>query len=667
MSNFSSRDGETEAAAGGALLETLSTAGPPGPLPSITVDGIEVVQAVQDIGHSVTLVANKSTVVRVYLSTTGSAPLTVRGTLAARRAGTGAWKKIASTGNVVLNPADTGASGLRRKRETLGLSLNFRLPAALLSAGDVEVALSQVERVSPPASLTVPAGASRQFTFSRSATLRVHVIGIRYQTRRPDGTTRTYEPTAADYALIRSWLGRAYPVARVEWAQTVVDWHGQKAWPTDEDTLGVWGKDEVNPYVSSLRTQDVAGGTDHRTHYFGLAADRGGFMRGWATTPSTPDPTAVGSGPTGVPSGTFGWDTDGSYGDWYTAHELAHTFGRLHPGFCSGNSSEDRVNFPYPNGQIAHDDGDYVGYDAGDSAHGIAPQALPGTVWHDVMTYCRNQWVSRYTYEGIYQRLIAEEDIAPGAFGGAGPLPLVVSPAAGGGIMPSQPAGIHVVARVNQTDETGEFRFVTPVAGIVNAGQAPALSSDYSIRVRREDETTAEYPVVFRPDIGGDPADPNVNATGSLDVIIPNDVTPAALELVYKDAVLATYTPGADPSEPEDIHAATSSAGPTFGEADADSTSARPKIVWTSSAAGGAPPPPADVEADATASALKYTVQLSTDDGRSWRTIGVGLVNPEVTIDPQLLTDTDTIQVRVTATNGFKVKTSTQTLEVKDL
>lgn len=664
MSNRSSREGEVEADAGGMLLETLPTSGSHGPTPSITFDGIEVVQAVQDMGHTVTLVAEKQTVVRVYLSTAGSVPLTVRGTLAARRAGASAWTQIPSTGNVVLNPADAGPAGLRRKRETLGLSLNFLLPSSLLSAGDVEVALSKVERVSPVVSIPVPSGASRQVTFRPAATLRVHVMGVRYQTQLPDGSLRSHEPAAIDYVLIRSWLGRAYPVARVEWSQTVVDWHGQNVWPTDDDALGVWGKNEVNPYLSSLRTQDVATGMDHRTHYFGLAADSGGFMRGWAADiPTGPDPSVVASGPAGVPAGTFAWDTDGSYADWYTGHELAHTFGRSHPGFCSGNSHDD-PNFPYPNGQIAHNDGDFVGYDAGDPAHTIAPQALPGAVWHDLMTYCSRQWVSRYTYEAIYSRLIAEDDLAPGAPASGGPHLLALNLAAGGSNMPSQPSGIHVVARVNQMEETGQFRFITPVAGIANAGQAPASQSEYAIRVTREDGTTDVYPAEFRRDVGGDSSDPNAGVTGSLDVIIPNDVTPVALELVHNDTVLATYAPGVEPSEPENIHAATSNAGPTFSAMDAASSSARPKIVWSSGGTGGLMSPTAELE---TESNLKYTVQVSTDDGRSWRAIGVGLVNPEVTIDPHLLTGTDTIQVRVTATNGFKTKTTTQTLAVQDL
>lgn len=661
MSNNSSPEEEVGTNSAGMLLETLATPAAPGPAPSITIDGIEVVQAVQDMNHTVTLVADKATVVRVYLSTAGSAPLTVRGTLAARRAGTGAWTQLPSTANVVLNPADAGPSGLRRKRETLGLSLNFLLPSSLRVAGDLEVALSRVERVNPVVPLAVPAGATRRVTFRRTPTLRVHVIGIRYQTTQADGSVRSHEPAAIDYALIRSWLGRAYPVARIEWAQTVIDWHGQKAWPTDDDVLGVWGKDEVNPYVSSLRTQDVAAGTDHRTHYFGLAADSGGFMRGWATTPSTPDPSAVGSGPAGVPAGSFGWDTDGSYGDWYTGHELAHTFGRQHPGFCNGNSKDDQ-NFPYPNGQIAHNDGDFVGYDAGDPARGIAPQALPGTVWHDLMTYCVRQWVSRYTYEGIYRRLIAEEDLAAGAPLSGGP-PSTVNPATGGGAMPSQPEGIHVVARVNETEGTGEFRFVTPVAGVVNAGQAPAPAGEYAIRVTRGDGTTDVYPAVFRLDVGGDTSDPDASVTGSLDVIIPNAATAVTLELIRNEAVLATYTPGAEPPEPEDIRAAPPTSGPTFMTMDSARASARPKIMWSSAGAAGPQPAGALVEE----SNLKYTVQVSTDDGGSWRTIGVGLVTPEVTIDPHLLEGKETVRVRVTATNGFKTKTTTQTLAVKDM
>jgi hypothetical protein len=669
MSNDSSSKGRAEAGAGGMLLRTLQPSGPPGPVPQITVDGIEVVQVIQDLNHTVPLVAEKQTVVRVYLSTGGSSPITVRGTLAARRAGLGGWTQIPSTREVVLNPADAGPAGLRRKRETLGLSLNFLLPAALLTAGDVQVELAHVETVNPIVSIPVPAGAARQVTLHPAVPLRVRVIGIRYQIQPPGGPAQTYEPAAIDYALIRSWLGRAYPVVEVVWSQTVVDWPGTPIWPMSDNALATWGRDFVNPFLSALRAQDVAAGTDHRTHFFGLAADGGGFMRGWAATiPASPDPTVVASGPAGRPSGSFGWDTDGSYADWYTGHELAHTFGREHPGFCSNNSQDDPA-FPYPHGQIANNNGDFTGYDAGDPAHAIAPVALPGVVWHDLMTYCDHQWLSGYTYEAIYRRLVAEDALAapgslPGALplSGGGPQPAIHNTAAvGGGAMPSQPNGIHIVARVNQTKGTGQFRFVTPVAAIATAGQMPTAASEYRIRVKQANGSTIEYPVAFRRDACGDSSDTDV--TGSLDVIIPNHPEAVALELVHNNQVLDIFTAGAEPPEPQDIQPATAGAGPAASLTASASASSRPKIVWTLAGTGGATMAAASV----TGPTAVYTVQLSTDDGQTWRTVGVGLVDPETTLDPHLFAGKDSIQVRVTATNGFKTKTTTQTLDVKDL
>ena len=76
--------------------------------------------------------------------------------------------------------------------------------------------------------------------------------------------------------------GSRYPVAASNGLRPWSTGMGENAWPTSDNDLGVWGKNEVNPYLSSLRTQDVAVGTDRRTHYFGLATDSGGFIRGWA-------------------------------------------------------------------------------------------------------------------------------------------------------------------------------------------------------------------------------------------------------------------------------------------------------------------------------------------------------------------------------------------------
>ncbi|BDC46029.1 hypothetical protein PTKU15_93260 [Paraburkholderia terrae] len=162
----------------------------------------------------------------------------------------------------------------------------------------------------------------------------------------------------------------------------------------------------MNAQIAAIRAMDMAGGEDSRTHYYGLVSDGGFFMRGCAAgIPSTPAPDTVASGPTGP--GSWGWDFDGSYGDWYGGHELGHTFGRLHPGFC-GESQDDLNNYPYDNGQLGGSDSSYAGFDVGDPANGLPMVALQGVQWHDVMTYCNFQWLSAYTYQAIRLRLLAE-------------------------------------------------------------------------------------------------------------------------------------------------------------------------------------------------------------------------------------------------------------------
>ena len=64
------------------------------------------------------------------------------------------------------------------------------------------------------------------------------------------------------------------------------------------------------------------------------------------------------------------------------------------------------------------------------------------------------------------------------------------------------------------------------------------------------------------------------------------------------------------------------------------------------------------------ASAPTYTVQVSTDDGRTWQTAGFALKEPQVTIDRQMLGDASAVRVRVTATNGFESKSTETTIKM---
>jgi hypothetical protein len=125
-----------------------------------------------------------------------------------------------------------------------------------------------------------------------------------------------------------------------------------------------------------------------------------------------PNPSVVAVGPVGDPKQypSFGWDTDSSYGDWYGSHEISHTFGRFHPGFCNQDASD--TTFPTADGRIGDvANGDMVGLDIGDSALNLPMRPMANETCHDIMTYCDNQWISAYSYQAILKRLV-EEDTA---------------------------------------------------------------------------------------------------------------------------------------------------------------------------------------------------------------------------------------------------------------
>ena len=654
----------------------------------LTCDGVEVTQAIQNMAHGVPLIAQKRTVARVYLSVGGSDRVTVSGVIRVRRVGSsGLGTAIRAQAPLTIDPALNG--NLRLKRESETRSLNFILPRQVLTAGQWEVRLSSLTRVQPHRALVVPPGARRTITFTASPPLRVRLIGIRF---RAGATTVT--PTPLDFTLIQSWLGRAYPAATVEWSQVTID--GPSAWPFEAPA--------INAFIRAIRTADLAGGVDARTHYYGLVGDNDAttFMRGLASgIPTTADPTTVASGPCG--GGTFGWDTDGSYGDWYTGHELGHTFGRFHAEFCGAGGG---AAYPFTDGQLSNADGAFVGFDVGDITNGLPLRALPGTAWHDVMSYCVNQWISSFTYTGIRTRLIAEDAMA------GAPLPAarrrsVARRASGrGGPMPS--GTIHVVATLNATQRTGELRHVTPVAAIP-PGQAALASGRPRRRARagagavaaptillrvfgKNDALIAEYAAPFIPDACRDAGD---DVSGSIDAFVPAASAATRLELVLDGIVVDTFAAAAAaPPAVSNIRGSAPAGGPARGRRigvrkaartggpaaeDADSD-ADPVLSWTPAAPAGRGPralsrragsrtPAAGATAAGTAAgaATRYTVQVSVDGGATWQTVGYGLTEPQVRVDRTVLGDAETVKVRVTATTGFRSVSTEKTMKASEL
>jgi hypothetical protein len=238
-----------------------------------------------------------------------------------------------------------------------------------------------------------------------------------------------------------SWIRRAYPVNSTTGFSTDPsvgfrpglwfagdDSLGAKVLGTDpscqdlywKDGNGVWHDDRnlcasryTNQQMVQMRAEN---GMPSSLFFYGMIADTKNpsnqwvFPRGQACCG-----TAVSSGPVGAdgPSGYFWWNGDGTYADWYAAHEIGHTLGRAHPVTKGPNAanrmcgqSEDDNNYPYNYTQIGPDD-NTEGFDVGDSSLNQPKRVYPGTQWFDVMSYCAQQWLSDYTYEAMYQYMIA--------------------------------------------------------------------------------------------------------------------------------------------------------------------------------------------------------------------------------------------------------------------
>ncbi|MGH4012502.1 MAG: hypothetical protein ACRDSL_00895 [Pseudonocardiaceae bacterium] len=611
----------------------------------LQLDGLEVTQAVQDVSQSVPLLAGKKTVVRVYLSYFANPGITVTGQISLRKAPTDPPVVVASTAAVVLNSADAG--DLAVTRNDASRSLNFVIPATMASEGPLTIVLSSVTDTVTGA--PVPVGGERRPTvwFHRNAPLRVRIFGVRYTQGSP---AVTYVPSDRDFELLLSWLARAYPAGQVHSTRVLIT-----ASTAPPFTCG-----DVNAQIAALRALDLDAGEDQRTHYYALVSDGGFFMRGCAGVPvSAPDPGAVGSGPTG--SGTWGWDFDGSYGDWYGGHELGHTFGRRHPGFCGESNDDD--DYPYLAGQLGGDDVSFMGFDVGDSALGIPMAALPGTQWKDVMTYCDFQWLSAYTYQGIKRRLL-EEDNLGSAPSGVGPVPLALAAGAAPGVPAgvaapagavsaasaggrpdnrfprtaqpeavAQPAAdtgtvadaglVSVVATVNLTRRWGQIRYVNAVP---NAQPSPiAEEGALHLRVTRADGTTmADYAVPVKLNSERDPGD---DERGLVDAVIPVDADAAAIELVVAGEIADTFRAAAAPLEVQALRVVPGAAADDVGF----------RVEAPAAPAGG----------------QSYYVQVSPDGGQTWTTVAVGLTDPDFSLDRSQFPAGREVLVRVAATNGF--------------
>ena len=553
---------------------------------NVVLTNIEVTQAIQTLDHDVVLVQGKKTFVRVHarfplVENKGQLPLvaTLRGT-AIVDIGNGNTVEIdLSPPLSLVNPGGYALISSYPDREQLNDSFLFELPADWTEYANLRLtAHIDSNGALYDANLNNNVG-SVVVNFAPAYPLRLRLYDVRYQVGGG-----VFGVPEFHFDSIESWLRRAYPIADL-----IVE-RKQHLYSTD----GVPEAKYVNMELATLRAIDLVNGANPRRVYYGVVSDEIGFMKGLASG------NYIASGPAGVPGpNSWAWDTDGSYADWYAGHEIGHTRGRGHANFCGAKNGP---SFPNVSGLISPFPGDASGHFGFD----IATRQIYGpSDWYDVMTYCDNQWISEFTYEGIYNYL-AQETLGP----------FTDSPA-------SLTTGEHliVIALADLDGGAGALETV-----MVQTGVAPTLEaedSDWSIALLAAGGALlAEYPFVPEPpsDTEDDP-----NPQLLINEIVPWVAGAARVQLRHSGQVL-------------DERRGSSNA-PTVTVVPPDVTATMATFQWSAADADGDP--------------LTFAVLYSADNGVTWQSLAAGLTESSHTVRQDELPGGPQSRVRVLANDGL--------------
>jgi hypothetical protein len=335
------------------------------PTLDLTVGGLEITQATQTLANDVPLVANKSTIVRVYARTNG--------TQAASGVVTGLWAlrggQVLSGSPLILGPGSAwpASQSLEGLRASLTNSFNFQIPSAWLSGAVTLVTIVNPE-YSIPESNIVNNSYSGAINFNNVPTLNIKVVPIEYHHVSGD----VYP--APDSSFLAPAILAMYPISTA-----AVTNHAPVQFEGDLRDEYYWSL--LLDRLTALKNTEHAPAS---TVYYALIPLEDGNKTWWP----------------GYGIGGIGWVGDresvglttstrfGIHGDVIAAHEIGHNLGRYHSP-CGTSDGVDG-NYPYKGGVI------------GQYGFKVLDFKVIANNFKDVMSYCSPTWISDYTYEGLY-------------------------------------------------------------------------------------------------------------------------------------------------------------------------------------------------------------------------------------------------------------------------
>lgn len=562
-------------------------------LPDLIASQIEVTQAIQDLNNSVRLVEGKRTFVRFHVRSATFLGGTTYASLTLRQGGS----------TRIVYPINDGTGeiyvGLFPDRNDIDDAFLFEVPDGFNEGTlEIEANLNFEERWRPrsPSECTYDNNViTETVSFENVPTLNLVMYRVGYR----DGSSTIY-PDTFHRDELKSWIERAYPTDKVcVWNRSY--YFGNSA-PTDCGDVNfdlLWKKIWDVVFTTSIPLD---------ARYYGIVDDNGGsnFMRGCATA----IPSYVASGPTGTSS--WGWDYDGTYGDWYGGHEIGHTFGRYHAEFCGAGGG---TSYPYPDGDISPT---HSGHSA---IYGFDIETLDiyAPDWKDFMTYCSNQWIGDYNYEGLMDYFQGELSSSGGASGIAG--------------ANNEPRMI-VLGQIDP--ETQEVKLSPSYAIPVLPGFFPSEQGLYQL-VLRDVQGQELYRHSFQPGEVEEGQSPNEDDEEHhrhvhyLQIAEHLPLIPEATILDVEGPQGLLHSVRSGPAFPEVTVTAPKSGTQIHGDG--------VLVSWMAS----------DKDGDE----LSFTVQYSGDGGESWETVVANVSGDSVHIDRVNLTASNNGRFRVWATDGL--------------